>query len=88
MLLQVAFQDMFPYLLMSEASVEDLNTRLEKPVTLNNFRPNIVVSECEPYAEVKVFHRPIQISQMQLKYEFKTLQIASNYKIWWDTIYY
>jgi len=48
---QVAFADGFPVLLISEASLEDLNSRMEKPLPMNRFRPNLVVGECEPYAE-------------------------------------
>ena len=37
--------------MISEASLEDLNTRLEDPLPMNRFRPNFVVSGCGPYAE-------------------------------------
>ncbi len=47
----VGFADAFPLLLISQASLDDLNTRLEKPVPMNRFRPNLVVSGCEPFAE-------------------------------------
>jgi uncharacterized protein YcbX len=45
------FTDGFPLLLLGEASLEDLNRRLETPLPMNRFRPNLVVSGCEPYAE-------------------------------------
>jgi uncharacterized protein YcbX len=48
---QVAFSDGFPFLLISEASLEDLNGRLDEPVPMKRFRPNLVVRGCEPYAE-------------------------------------
>jgi hypothetical protein len=48
---QVSFADAYPLLLISEASLEDLNTRLDEPLPMNRFRPNIVVKGCEPYAE-------------------------------------
>jgi uncharacterized protein len=48
---QVSFADGFAFLLISEASLEDLNTRLEDPLTMNRFRPNFVVRGCRPYAE-------------------------------------
>lgn len=48
---QTAFSDGYPVLLLSEASLTDLNGRLASPVTMDRFRPNIVVSGCEPYAE-------------------------------------
>ena len=48
---RVGFADGFPLLLISEASLEDLNRRLPHPVPMARFRPNLVVSGCEPYAE-------------------------------------
>ncbi|HKQ16012.1 MAG TPA: MOSC N-terminal beta barrel domain-containing protein [Steroidobacteraceae bacterium] len=38
------FSDGFPWLLASEASLEDLNSRLQRQLPMNRFRPNIVVS--------------------------------------------
>lgn len=38
-------------MLISEASLADLNNRLEQPLPMLRFRPNLVVSGCEPYAE-------------------------------------
>jgi len=46
-----AFADGYPILLTSEESLEDLNARLETPVPMNRFRPNMVVKGCEPFAE-------------------------------------
>jgi uncharacterized protein YcbX len=40
---QVGFADGFPVLLISEESLDDLNTRLARPLPMNRFRPNIVV---------------------------------------------
>jgi uncharacterized protein YcbX len=48
---QVGLADGFPFLLISEASLADLNARLEQPVPMNRFRPNLTVSGCEPFAE-------------------------------------
>ena len=48
---QVGFADGFAFLLISEASLEDLNMRLEDPLPMNRFRPNFVVKGCGPYAE-------------------------------------
>lgn len=48
---QVAYSDASPLLILSEASLADLNSRLEKRVKATNFRPNIVVSGCRVYAE-------------------------------------
>ena len=38
--------------MLSEESVEDLNTKLENPVLVKNFRPNIVIKGCKAYEEV------------------------------------
>lgn len=48
---QVGFADGYPFLLISAASLQDLNDRLESPIPMNRFRPNFVVSGCEPFAE-------------------------------------
>ena len=48
---KTAFSDGFPILLISEASLNDLNSRLKTPVTMQRFRPNIVVSGCLPFSE-------------------------------------
>jgi len=45
------FADGYPVLIVSEESLADLNSRLETPVPMNRFRPNIVVKGCEPFAE-------------------------------------
>lgn len=48
---QVYLADGFPFLLISEASLADLNERLERPVPMDRFRPNLVVRGCEPFEE-------------------------------------
>ncbi len=48
---EVSFADGFPMLLISEASLRDLNSRLEQPVSMRRFRPNLVVDGEAPYAE-------------------------------------
>ena len=48
---RVGFADSFPFLLLSEASLDDLNARLDSPLPVNRFRPNIVVAGCVPYEE-------------------------------------
>jgi len=46
-----AFSDAYPFLAISEASLADLNARLEHALPMNRFRPNIVVAGCEAFAE-------------------------------------
>ena len=47
----VAFADAYPLLLLSVASLADLNTRLQEPVPMNRFRPNLVIGGCPAFAE-------------------------------------
>lgn len=48
---RVSFADAFPVLLTGQSSLEDLNSRLEKPIPMNRFRPNLVISGSEPFEE-------------------------------------
>ncbi len=48
---QVGFADGFPFLLISQASLDGLNERLNVPLPMQRFRPNLVISGCEPHAE-------------------------------------
>lgn len=47
----VSFADGFPFLLISQASLDDLNRRLTEPVSMKRFRPNFVVTGTRPFAE-------------------------------------
>uniref|UniRef100_UPI003593293F MOSC domain-containing protein n=1 Tax=Aquiflexum sp. TaxID=1872584 RepID=UPI003593293F len=40
----VSFADGMPYLLIGQASLDDLNSKLEHPVPMDRFRPNFVFS--------------------------------------------
>ncbi len=53
---RTGFSDAYPILLVSEASLTDLNQRLDKPVDMRRFRPNIVITGCEAFAEDKFRH--------------------------------
>ena len=48
---EVGFQDGYPFLIISEESLADLNARLAEPLPMNRFRPNIVVRGGGPFAE-------------------------------------
>lgn len=61
---QVAFADGFPLLLISQASLDDLNLRLASPIEMQRFRPNLVIEGAEPYAEDR--HKAIQIGDVVL----------------------
>ena len=45
------FADGYPILLTSEEGLQDLNSRLDSPVPMNRFRPNIVVRGSSPFVE-------------------------------------
>lgn len=51
----VTFADAVPVLVISEASLANLNDRIletgGEPVPMDRFRPNLVVADCEPFAE-------------------------------------
>jgi uncharacterized protein len=49
---EVGFADAYPFLIISEASLADLNRRLPQPIPMDRFRPNIVVGGAlDSYAE-------------------------------------
>ncbi len=45
--LPVSFADGYPFLLLTTATLADLNARLDTPVPMNRFRPNLVVEGTE-----------------------------------------
>ncbi len=47
----VSFADAFPYLIIGQASLDDLNDRLANPVEMRRFRPNFVFEGGLPYEE-------------------------------------
>ena len=47
----VSFADAYPFLLIGEGSLADLNSRLDRPVPMNRFRPNFVVSGSDAFEE-------------------------------------
>lgn len=48
---EVGFADGFPYLITSTASLDALNAKLSDPVSMDRFRPNVVISGSEPWEE-------------------------------------
>jgi uncharacterized protein len=46
-----SFSDAFPLLLIGQASLDELNSRLSTPVPMNRFRPNIVFTGGTAYLE-------------------------------------
>ena len=47
----VSFADGFPLLLVSQSSLDLLNQKLDLTVSMERFRPNVVISGCEAHAE-------------------------------------
>lgn len=45
------FADILPLLVVSRASLEDLNARLAEPLPMDRFRPNLVVAGCAAFDE-------------------------------------
>lgn len=48
---RVGFADAFPLLIIGQASLDELNRRLDEPVPMLRFRPNVVVAGARPHEE-------------------------------------
>lgn len=46
-----SFSDGYPILMISEASLADLNSRLEETLPMNRFRPNLIISNTSAFEE-------------------------------------
>lgn len=62
---QVSFSDGFPFLIVSENALHQLNHSLEAPIEMIRFRPNLVISGCAAYAEDTWRH--ISIGQIDFR---------------------
>ena len=47
----VSFADGMPYLIIGQSSLDDLNGRLQEPVPMDRFRPNLVFKGGSPFVE-------------------------------------
>jgi len=47
----VSFADGFPFLIIGQASLDDLNSRLAQPLPMSRFRPNFVFTGGQPFEE-------------------------------------
>lgn len=47
----VSLADGYPFLIIGQSSLNDLNNRLSEPLPMNRFRPNFVFTGGEPYEE-------------------------------------
>jgi uncharacterized protein len=61
----VSFADGMPYLIIGQESLNDLNSRLEDPVTMDRFRPNLVFTGGVPYIEDSL--RKIKIGELDFQ---------------------
>jgi uncharacterized protein len=61
----VSFADGMPYLLIGQSSLDDLNERLEVPVGMDRFRPNLVFSGGKAFEEDH--WQNLQIGQAKFK---------------------
>lgn len=48
---RVSFADAYPFLVLTDGSLDALNRRLAAPLGVDRFRPNLVVAGAEPFAE-------------------------------------
>lgn len=47
----ISFADAYPFLIIAQASLDDLNQRLPDALPMSRFRPNIVVDGCNAFEE-------------------------------------
>lgn len=62
---EVSFSDGFPFLLLSQESVADLSRQAGMTLAIQRFRPNLVVSGCQPFEEDQ--WRRIRIGQVEFE---------------------
>lgn len=60
---QVSLADGYPFLIIGQSSLEDLNARLNIPITMSRFRPNFVFTGGEPYEEDSWRHFTIGVNR-------------------------
>jgi uncharacterized protein len=61
----LAFADGYPVLVCNDASLAELNRRLDAPVPMERFRPNLVLSGLGPFAEDGI--RRLRIGAVELR---------------------
>ena len=59
------FTDGYPVMVLSRASLDDLNGRLGRELDMNRFRPNVVLGDVAPYAEDRI--REIEAGDVTLR---------------------
>jgi uncharacterized protein YcbX len=61
---RLAFADGYPFMVISTASLADLNRRMPVPLPMSRFRPSLVIGTDEPYAEDQWDH--VRIGPVEL----------------------
>jgi uncharacterized protein len=61
----VSFADGYPFLIIGEESLNLLNSKLEQPITMQRFRPNLIFSGGSPHQEDNFIHFQIGDAQFQ-----------------------
>lgn len=51
-----SFSDAYTFLIISQASLNDINSRIAEPLPMNRFRPNMVVTGSKPFEEDEWAH--------------------------------
>lgn len=46
-----SFSDGYPFLIIGQSTLDELNSKLEEPIPINRFRPNIVFTGATPFGE-------------------------------------
>ncbi|KAG0471133.1 hypothetical protein HPP92_015679 [Vanilla planifolia] len=69
------FSDGFPFLIISQGSLNKLNELLSEPIPINRFRTNILVDGCEPFSED--FWKVTKLSNMT----FRGIKLCSRCKM-------
>ena len=81
----VGYADQCPLLLISNASLDDLNSRLETPVTMQHFRPNLTVANCQAFEEdtwkkIRIGTCEFEVSQLCKRCIFTTIDPIAKAK--------
>lgn len=61
----VSFADGYPFLIIGQASLDDLNSRMEVPLPMNRFRTNFVFTGAKPFEEDK--WKKIKIGEVEFE---------------------
>jgi hypothetical protein len=83
---QVSFADGFPFLILSTASLAAFNQQANLNLAIERFRPNLVIAECEAYAEDR--WRQISIDPQTALSSKAPLLALSQLRKWQNKVYF